>query len=676
MDEQLNIVLCFDGTGDWVAKRSTNVAKVFDYVERSDRQMVYYDGGIGTLTDHGKLTRTGKALMRVSDLTLGTGLREKALGGYRFLMHNFREGAPIYLIGFSRGAYTARVLAGMIHQFGLLRPQHENLAHYLWDAISDYKLRSQLHSTAMEIRSRFSRDVNIHFMGLFDTVSSIGVLQRFKTFPGADRNASIRIIRHAISIHEKRNCFPECLMEKLAPETEKEQDLLQVWFPGVHREIGGGDSEEESGLSNIPLKWIAEQVAKNGLSINLQALYERIAKANPPKLRQPGFDWYVFAGVYPMFMLDPRVKPNDYDDPYDRHRYFWPNATSERHIPEKSLVYDGARAESDIAVVEETPKNIPKRVVWLDQNGISQRGERVKSDFRWFAADLLVTSSVMGVLALILDSLFLNRMEYAKFGPPVWLGVHDFLSQLESWFVRFVNENLYFIQLGEPQHKHIWLLWGIGILFLIFQAGGRKFVSADSSWPTVGIVVVASLLYLVYWQLPALCFGALAGIPVWAVSRLPPIVPAMHADRALPYVAIWWLRIALLGFFLAVVLRWFESGLSEPLMSVLGWLLLIVGALLLGWSFGMFVNWGIAMSLVPRRQRVEKMWREEYRALLKRSVTARRWMFVSAGVALLGVCIVFDFGAEPVLFISPLVMFISTAFAIVQIVGDRRRLIA
>ena len=180
-----NIVLCFDGTGDWAGSDRTNVLQIFEALDLTDpdKQIAYYDGGVGTLVDSTKLTQASKLWSTALDLGLGTSLRDKVLGGYDFLVQNYEAGDEIYLFGFSRGAYTARVLAGVVKVFGLLKKDQANLAPYIWQTYARFRADQDYDVAAERIRKDFSRrtgggqfdQVQIKFVGLFDTVSSIGV---------------------------------------------------------------------------------------------------------------------------------------------------------------------------------------------------------------------------------------------------------------------------------------------------------------------------------------------------------------------------------------------------------------------------------------------------------------------------------------------------------------------
>src|SRR5688500_12217200 len=129
--QKKNIVLCFDGTGDWAASHFTNVMKIYQRLDKST-QAVFYAGGVGTLGSTIAMSRWRKLLLRVLDLATATSLRDRVLEGYAFLVQEYQEGDDIYLFGFSRGAFTARLVAALVHNFGILDKRNQHLAPYLW----------------------------------------------------------------------------------------------------------------------------------------------------------------------------------------------------------------------------------------------------------------------------------------------------------------------------------------------------------------------------------------------------------------------------------------------------------------------------------------------------------------------------------------------------------------
>src|SRR3954449_10297720 len=127
-----NIVICCDGTGNEISENISNVLKLYRCLRKTGktepRQLVFYDPGVGTLARPNPWRKLAQDFTAIFGLATGYGLDDKVLAAYAFLVHNYREGDQIYLFGFSRGAYTVRVLAGLIHKIGLVSPEQVNLA--------------------------------------------------------------------------------------------------------------------------------------------------------------------------------------------------------------------------------------------------------------------------------------------------------------------------------------------------------------------------------------------------------------------------------------------------------------------------------------------------------------------------------------------------------------------
>jgi uncharacterized protein (DUF2235 family) len=125
------LVVCCDGTGNQASEDISNVLKFYRTLRETEKtepaQVVYYDPGIGTLALPDPWTRFRQDAVNVLSLAMAYGLNDRVLAAYRFLVNNYDEGDDIYLFGFSRGAYTVRVLAALIHKIGLLAPQQQNL---------------------------------------------------------------------------------------------------------------------------------------------------------------------------------------------------------------------------------------------------------------------------------------------------------------------------------------------------------------------------------------------------------------------------------------------------------------------------------------------------------------------------------------------------------------------
>jgi uncharacterized protein (DUF2235 family) len=193
------------------------------------------------------------------DLAIAWLLSDHVCDAYRFLMHYYQEGDTIFIFGFSRGAYTARTVAAMLHKVGLLTEGNEELIPFAWDVFKrDHRL-----PVYRGFEETFCRPVRVHFLGLWDTVSSVGWAWAPQHLQFTENNPSVDIVRHAVSLDERRAYFTQNLWGSLPPT-----DIEQVWFAGVHCDIGGGYPEEESGLSANTLQWISEKAEAAGLILD------------------------------------------------------------------------------------------------------------------------------------------------------------------------------------------------------------------------------------------------------------------------------------------------------------------------------------------------------------------------------------------------------------------------
>ena len=120
-----NIVVCYDGTNSEYGTHNTNVVRTFEAIVRDDTQIAFYDPGVGTFSVLGRTL--GRKVGIVLGMAFGYGIRQNIEDGYEYLMDRFESGDSVFIFGFSRGAYTARGLAGMIHQFGILQKGSKNL---------------------------------------------------------------------------------------------------------------------------------------------------------------------------------------------------------------------------------------------------------------------------------------------------------------------------------------------------------------------------------------------------------------------------------------------------------------------------------------------------------------------------------------------------------------------
>lgn len=260
------IVICADGT--WQCPESDTATHVMRLARgiapvdgRGVKQVVFYDWGIGSDGD------------RIIGGATGAGIDRNIMDCYRFLVHNYEPGDQLFLFGFSRGAYTVRSLAGLIRNCGLLQRAQ---AARIPEAYELYRQRTPASAPgedrASEFRKRYAvEDVTrIHFVGVWDTVGALGIPAPFLGTLGTGRylfhdtepSSIIRHARHAVAIDENRQDFEPALWTP-----KPGVDLLQVWFAGVHTDIGGGYPER--GLGDHAGRWMAQEAEKCGLTFEL-----------------------------------------------------------------------------------------------------------------------------------------------------------------------------------------------------------------------------------------------------------------------------------------------------------------------------------------------------------------------------------------------------------------------
>lgn len=303
-----NIVLCFDGTNNQYAATNTNVVKMYAMVDRTGSdQIAYYQPGIGTFAPPGVWDKAKKWIITRLDLAVAWLLEDHVTDGYRFLMRYYQEGDRIFIFGFSRGAYTARAVAAMIYKVGLLTQGNEELLPFAWNMFKREK-EADIYDG---FRHTFSRNVHVHFLGLWDTVSSVGWMWAPQSLQFTANNPFVEVVRHAVALDERRAYFPQNLWGR---DPNMPTDVLQVWFPGVHCDVGGGYAESEAGLSKIALKWMVEQAEAFGLRFNPSAraviLPEqdtaKYAAPNPAAVQHESLQgWWWLAEFIPKRIKDP-----------------------------------------------------------------------------------------------------------------------------------------------------------------------------------------------------------------------------------------------------------------------------------------------------------------------------------------------------------------------------------
>ncbi len=294
-----NIVLLLDGTSNEIKTNRSNVLRLYGTLEKSKDQLVYYDPGVGTMGGGAWLQHWHK-VVEVWQMITGFGLDGNVLEAYRFLVTHYDNGKRekgkhvdrdrIFIFGFSRGAYTARVLAGFIHALGLIEPRNLNLLGYAYRAYKRINRKTEASFDEIRLYERALQTDRppIQCLGLFDTVSSLIEWGRFgprlKTHVFTETNTSVQSIRHAVAIDERRTMFrPQLwpldvsfLRNRFNPDDATPQDAKEVWFAGVHGDVGGGYPEAESALAKLPLHWMIEETKAEGLSFKTRTVNELV----------------------------------------------------------------------------------------------------------------------------------------------------------------------------------------------------------------------------------------------------------------------------------------------------------------------------------------------------------------------------------------------------------------
>lgn len=267
-----NLVLLFDGTSNILGNnRDTNVVKLLRLVRKTPRQVVYYDPGVGTANEYpqaGMLSHLRMRLRQVKGLAMGEGAFENIGQAYEFLCRSYQPGDRIWLFGFSRGAFTARAVGGMVNMFGLVQAAGLPLVQSL--------VRTYFAEHSPE-RDAFAADVVehfalgctplLHFTGAWDTVETIGLGGITITNSSRIEHKRFVHIRHALAIHETRRKFRprEYTRPEFTPDEACQRSFQQRWFRGSHSDVGG--SHREDGLSNIALNWMIAEARACGLDI-------------------------------------------------------------------------------------------------------------------------------------------------------------------------------------------------------------------------------------------------------------------------------------------------------------------------------------------------------------------------------------------------------------------------
>jgi uncharacterized protein (DUF2235 family) len=355
VNEPRNLVVCLDGTNNEPEHGATNVARMYGVCTQDTGQLAYYDPGVGTMGDRAAITPWGQALTRVEGLVAGHGLADKIAEAYIWLSEHYRRDDRIFVFGFSRGAYTARALTGMLRTVGLLRPGSANLVPYAlkmytrsgpsWHSEADpdgppdpaatpaerafWKMRAGFRTQFAnpDFPHPFDTHRNqVHFLGAWDTVKSVGWLNiagrlEVARWPFTARISNVGTARHAMAIDECRR-FYRLYRFDTALVAADPQRYQERWFAGVHSDVGGQFPDHQ--LSDIAFAWMTDAARQAGLRVD-DGRYRRMVGAGvgqPLPADDPlgpvhanEWYWWLLGGWLPRIVL-----PGDQVDPSVRQR--------------------------------------------------------------------------------------------------------------------------------------------------------------------------------------------------------------------------------------------------------------------------------------------------------------------------------------------------------------------
>ena len=283
-----NIVICADGTWnrpeeDLEKDHATNVLKTARAIRPSVqgvKQHVFYDWGLGSYHSS------------VSAGVAGSGIHKNIVDGYRYIVQNYTNGDNIFLFGFSRGAYTVRALCGLINNCGIVKRANAKLIEQAWKI---YKSKgSQNHPDGEGAKAFRTANCHatrkVHFVGVWDTVGALGIpfslmglLDGKDEFYDTKMGPNVAFARHALAIDEQREDFEPTIWTP-----RPGVDLRQVWFSGVHSDIGGSygpDKNTGTSVSDLALGWMSGEARKAGLGLET-FIEDRLTDGTTAKLNK------------------------------------------------------------------------------------------------------------------------------------------------------------------------------------------------------------------------------------------------------------------------------------------------------------------------------------------------------------------------------------------------------
>jgi uncharacterized protein (DUF2235 family) len=262
------IVFCFDGTWQ-LPMNNTNVYRLFKALTQTAEQVCFYDDGAGA---------DAKGFQRILDGAFGADLPQIILDGYTKIAHVYEPGDTIYLFGFSRGAYTARSLAGMIGSCGLPTGKFtDDCVSKVWDAYRDPATRA---TELPKLTTCGLGEATIQMIGVWDTVGALGIpaikggidAAKFG-FLDTNLNPKVKFAYQCLAIDEHRAQFPATLW---TGQPAPGQTMEQVWFSGCHGDVGGGTvvgtADSGTRLCDVAFAYMIKKAQGAGLDFNPSAI--------------------------------------------------------------------------------------------------------------------------------------------------------------------------------------------------------------------------------------------------------------------------------------------------------------------------------------------------------------------------------------------------------------------
>ncbi|KZV67661.1 WD40 repeat-like protein [Peniophora sp. CONT] len=254
-----NLVVCIDGTSNQFGEKNTNVIELYKLImkEVEDRQCTYYNSGIGTYAQPSwkSLAYYKQVLGHKIDLVFALHFESILLDAYRWISETYERGDRIFLFGFSRGAYQVRTLSAMLHKVGLIHRGNEKQIPFAYQLYSHNDFASEVKADLF--KKTFSRDVKVHFVGAWDTVSSVGIVRGHELLPGTADG-----MRHWYACGGVGPLPPHASSSDFS-------DTKEVWFAGTHSDIGGGNVDNLALNNTRPaLRWMYSEASIAGLHLN------------------------------------------------------------------------------------------------------------------------------------------------------------------------------------------------------------------------------------------------------------------------------------------------------------------------------------------------------------------------------------------------------------------------